>query len=245
YERMTSAYGDQINYLSLKYIRNDDYIKRITKEQDAIFLCHPNNPTGEIYEESILENILGYCKKNNCYLILDEAFYDFSDEVYSMAQKVHYSDHLIILRSVTKMFSIAGIRLGYLFAGKELIKQLRAFQPYWSVNALALKIGELVVNEDEFVEESQKYIKRLRGEIFPEIKELGFLLSNSKVNFFLLRDPILDNQKDLLIFLLKKGIVPRHTENYPFLEGKYLRFAIRPDNEMQELLEVLKEWKNN
>ncbi|MDN6196344.1 MAG: threonine-phosphate decarboxylase, partial [Atopostipes suicloacalis] len=65
----------------------------------------------------------------------------------------------------------------------------------------------------------------------------------SQVNFFLLRDPDIENQEELLLFLLKNGIVPRHTENYPYLEGHYLRFAIRPLDEMNQLLEVLKKWK--
>lgn len=240
---MTSAYGAEITDLPIDRLDDQDYLEKMVKGQDAIFLCHPNNPTGEIYDRSILENILTICEENQSYLILDEAFYDFSDEVYSMVSKIEEFNYLIILRSVTKMYSIAGIRLGMLFAEKELVDSLRAYQSYWSVNAIALKIGERVLNEEAFVKTTQKYIAAIRNEVFPVLKNLGFSLSNSKVNFFLLRDPKLENQKELLLFLLKKGIVPRHTENYPYLAGKWLRFAIRPLNEMNQLLEALEEWK--
>lgn len=243
YERMTSAYGAQLRNVKIEKLTDEKYLKELAKNQEAIFLCHPNNPTGESYSASNLERLRMICEENKTYLIIDEAFYDFSEEVYSMLKKVKDSEFLIILRSATKMFSIAGIRLGYLFAAEKIVKELRSLQPYWSVNAIALKMGELIIDEDNFVKESQNYIKEIRQEVFPILKEEGFLLSDSQVNFFLLRDPDIGNQEELLLFLLKNGIVPRHTENYPYLDGHYLRFAIRPLDEMNQLLEVLRKWK--
>lgn len=243
YERMTAAYGAELKNVKIEKLKDKAYLEGLAKEQEAIFLCHPNNPTGEIYEKGTLESLLMICEKHHCYLIIDEAFHDFSDEVYSMVDEIDASNYLIILRSATKMYSIAGIRLGYLFANESIVQKLRSFQPYWSVNALALKMGEVLIDEDKFVKESQDYIREIRKEIFPLLKSEGYLLTDSKVNFFLLRDPGLKNQKALLLYLLKNGMVPRHTENYPYLDGDYLRFAIRPLEEMYDLLEVLKKWK--
>ncbi len=245
YERMTSAYDAKISYLSLDQLSKTSYIKEVTQEQVAIFLCQPNNPTGETLSQRSLDKLLKECEKNNCYLIIDEAFYDFSLASHSMVSSIKSSQYLIILRSATKMYSIAGIRLGYLFASAELVNSLRAYQSYWSVNALALKMGEILIEEEEFVIETQLKIAKIRNHIFPLLEELGFLLSDSQVNFFLLRDPQLKRQKELMVFLLKKGIVPRHTENYPGLDGNWLRFAIRPFAEMNQLLEALEEWKRN
>lgn len=243
YKRMTEAYNAKITNLSINKLEDINYLKKITKEQDALFLCQPNNPSGEIYERIVLENLLNTCEDNQCMLILDEAFYDFTKEKITMIDYIEKSDYLLILRSVTKMFSIAGIRLGYLFTNQNLVKSLRSFQPYWSLNAIALKVGELLIEEESFVEESERYVRHIREEIFPKLEKMGFILSDSKVNFFLLKDPALENQKSLLVFLLKKGIVARHTENYPFLDGKSLRFAIRPLEEMNQLMEALIEWK--
>lgn len=243
YERMTRSYGAEITHLSLAHLEDKKYITKVTQEQAAIFLCHPNNPTGEVYESIILERLLAECERNKCYLIVDEAFYDFSITSSSMVSSLLESSYLIILRSVTKMYSIAGIRLGILFATPAIVEALRSYQSYWSVNALALKIGECVLEEENFVKETQQKIAAIRDEVFPLLKEYGFLLSKSQVNFFLLRDPALNNQKELLLFLLEKGLVPRHTENYPGLDGQWLRFAIRPLAEMNQLVEALKEWK--
>lgn len=245
YERMCAAYGASLTNLSVERLDDEAYLDEALNNQEAVFLCHPSNPTGEIYTRETLENLLAICERKDCYLILDEAFYDFSDEVHTMVSSIKDSPYLIILRSVTKMYSIAGIRLGMLFANETLVSELRAYQSYWSVNALALAIGEVVLDEEDFVQETQAYIANIRAQVFPKLKELGFILTKSKVNFFLLRDPALGNQKELLLFLLKKGIIPRHTENYPYLAGEWLRFAIRPLDEMNELLEALREWKIN
>lgn len=245
YERMCVAHGATVTNIAVDCLEHTETLEKAIKNQDALFLCHPNNPTGELYDQQTLENVLHLCEKNKCYLILDEAFYDFSDEVYSMVSHIEKSDYLLILRSVTKMYAIAGIRLGMLFAERKLVDSLRSYQPYWSVNALALQIGETILDESIFVERTQRYISDIRKQFFPKFKKQGFLVSNSKVNFFLLRDPDLTNQKELLLFLLKRGIVPRHTENYPYLSGTWLRFAIRPMHEMDELVEVLSEWMKN
>ncbi|MDN6196387.1 MAG: aminotransferase class I/II-fold pyridoxal phosphate-dependent enzyme, partial [Atopostipes suicloacalis] len=176
YKRMTSAYNAQLINVSIDKLKDKEYLKKLAKKQDAIFLCHPNNPTGESYEQSRLEDLLAICEQNKTYLIVDEAFYDFSDEIYSLLAKVKESTYLIILRSATKMFSIAGIRLGYLFAEKKLVKQLRSLQSYWSVNAVALRIGEFIVDEEDFVKETQDYIRKVQQKIFPILKNQGFLL---------------------------------------------------------------------
>lgn len=242
YERMCVAHGATVTNASLDSLLHLPTLEKAIYNQDAVFLCHPNNPTGELYDQETLENVLHLCEKKKCYLIVDEAFYDFSDEVYSMVSHIGKSDYLLILRSVTKMYAIAGIRLGMLFAQRQLVESLRKYQPYWSVNALALQIGETILDEEAFVLRTQQYMSDSRSYLFPTLQNLGFLVSNSKVNFFLLRDPDLSNQQELLVFLLKRGIVPRHTENYPYLSGTWLRFAIRPMHEMNKLVEVLSEW---
>lgn len=243
YERMTKNYGADITHLSLAHLADSQYINQVTQEQAAIFLCHPNNPTGEMYAPSVLENLRAACERNQCYLIVDEAFYDFAPDPFSMVPALAKSSYLIILRSVTKMYSIAGIRLGVLFAAPTMVESLRAYQSYWSVNALALKIGECVLEEEAFVQATQEKIAAIRNEVLPLLADRGYLLSKSQVNFFLLRDPTLNNQKELLLFLLEKGLVPRHSENYPGLDGQWLRFAIRPLAEMKQLVEALDEWK--
>src|SRR5699024_9876907 len=82
------------------------------------------------------------CQINNCYLVIDEAFYDFTEEGSTLAPVVNDVEHVIIIRSLTKMFSLAGLRLGYGIAHPQMIEKLKTLQAHWNVNALVLAAGE-------------------------------------------------------------------------------------------------------
>src|SRR5699024_4734510 len=118
------------------------------------------------------------------------------------------------MRSLTTMYTIAGLRIGFLMANKQLVAKLKSLQPHWSVNALALEARKEILNEKEYVCKTKQFIHRKRKRITTELKSLGYHVSNSKVNFYLLKDPSLENQLPLISYLLKKGIVLRHTENF-------------------------------
>lgn len=244
YERMCRAYGVNINNVSIDTLSKPESFMQLTQRYDAIFLCHPNNPSGEIYPQKTLLALLAECEKNDCFLILDEAFYDFVLNDISFVKFVGKYRKLIVLQSMTKMFAIAGVRLGVCFAAPSVIEKLRSYQAYWSVNGIALKIGELILDEEAYVEKVAGYMADQRRHLFPQLSAFGYQLSASRVNYFLLRDPKMTNQEPLLIFLMKKGIIPRHTMNYPSLDGKYLRFSIRKSEEMTKLLEALKQWQD-
>ena len=142
---------------------------------------------------------------------------------------------------MTKMFAIPGIRLGYLASQPETIADLTKLQSHWSTNAIALLTGELCVQNDSFIKETQVYISNEQG--FFNFFESWIFGVPLEVNFYLLKDPHLEDQFPLFEFLLKTGIIPRHTFNFPGLEGKWLRFAIKGNAENNQLMEVLTEWK--
>ena len=135
---------------------------------------------------------------------------------------------MILLRSLTKMFAIPGLRLGYVIANREIIAKLSDYQPHWSVNSVALAIGNLCLEEDEYIENTVQFITSERKTLFHFMRKMALKFPLSKVNFYLLRDSRIKMISiHCLQFLLKKGIVPRHTFNFPGLEGRWLRFAIR------------------
>ncbi|MFP7296527.1 threonine-phosphate decarboxylase CobD [Neobacillus niacini] len=210
---------------------------------DALFLCNPNNPTGIQYPVSTVISIIQECEKQNCFVILDEAFYDFLENYQSFIPYINKFSNLIIIRSMTKMFAIPGIRLGYMVAAPDLIANISKLQPHWSINSIALMAGDLCLQNEEFIKESQVYISEERERLFTFFRENGFVVTASQVNFYLLRDPKLKEQKALFKFLLQKGIIPRHTFNFPGLEGNWLRFAIKSSAENSKLMEVLLEWQ--
>src|SRR5690625_610447 len=246
YERMCRAFGCNISRVILeegKWALPDYLFDYTIQRADALFLCHPNNPTGVCYLKDVLRKLLHACEKHQCYLIVDEAFYDFFDEEMTMASLIKDHPYLIVIRSLTKMYSIAGLRLGYLLASKPVIEKLKTYQPHWSVNAIALQAGLACLSDESFVQKTRKYVKRERDFLQRELRLIGYDVSASQVNFFVLRDPAIEHQLPLIQFLLKSGIVPRHTENFPGLQGRWIRVAVKQTEENKKLLEALRAWK--
>lgn len=211
---------------------------------DAVFLCNPNNPTGvyDSYKEVL--QLLEACKQRDVFLIVDEAFYDFLEDYRTITPLLKEYSNLIILRSMTKMYAIPGLRLGYSLAHSDVIEKLTAYQSHWSVNVLAMLAGEECLRDGAFIGQTREYIRIEREKLFAFFREERFDVSKALVNFYLLRDPEVEEQLPFFEFLLRNGIVPRHTVNFPGLEGRWLRFAIKSTDENQRLMEVLREWRH-
>lgn len=248
YEKVSRANDCSISYIELpegSWDLDPDAFLSTIDQADAVFVCHPNNPTGTVHSEASLLRLLEACAKRHCHLIVDEAFYDFLVAPRTLARFVDKSDYLIVLRSLTKMYSMAGLRLGYLLASEDTVTRLHDFQPFWSVNALALKAGEACFEETGYVQATHDTVHTERERMQEALRGMGYLISDSKVNFYLLRDPSLDEQTPLIPFLLKRGIVSRHTFNFLGLDGRWLRFAVRNRHANDILLEALKAWKQD
>ncbi|WP_042463887.1 threonine-phosphate decarboxylase CobD [Neobacillus dielmonensis] len=220
----------------------DDFLSKADKV-DAVFICSPNNPTGIQFPPSLIEPIVRECEKHDCTVILDEAFYDFLDDYQSFIPYINQYTNLMIIRSMTKMYAIPGIRLGYLAASPSVITKLGRLQPHWSINSVALSAGLLCMEDESFVRKTIEFIRQERERLFYFYQDCEFQVSPSKVNFYLLRDPYCEDQFELFCYLLQGGIIPRHTFNFPGLEGKWLRFAIKSKVDNDQLMEVLEQWR--
>lgn len=245
YEQACKVNNCEISYfqLSQDWKVEIELLAKKLGSVDALFFCNPNNPTGLYFNKQTIQKLLTLCKEHNCYLIVDEAFYDFVPEYDSLVPYLKSYPHFILLRSMTKMYAIPGLRLGYVMARAEIIARLSNYQPHWSVNSISMKVGEYCLEEEEYVQQTVRFIGSERERLFEFYRKNQFEVSNSKVNFYLLRDPSLDDQYLLFKYLLEKGIVPRHTFNFPGLKGRWLRFAVRTSGENQLLMEAMLEWR--
>ncbi|MFD1360081.1 threonine-phosphate decarboxylase CobD [Lentibacillus salinarum] len=210
---------------------------------DAVFFCHPNNPAGVQYDRLTIDWLIDACKQSKTLLVIDEAFYDFASNPVTFIHQAGRSRYLLVLRSLTKMYSIAGLRLGYLAGRAELLARIQISQPHWSINAIALKAGSLCLKDHQHSEDTRAYMTGERKRLFSFFRKNDFLHSPSAVNFYLIRDPSLDDQQELFMYLLRKGLVMRHTYNFPGLEGTWLRAAIKTEAENNLLMGALSEWK--
>lgn len=212
---------------------------------DVIYLCRPNNPTGTVVEETAIRMILDQAKETGTFLVVDEAFVDFlADENANLVPLLQEYSQLILLRSLTKMYAVPGLRIGYMLANRNIIDSVKQWQMPWSVNAFAAALIPAMIEDWAFVVDSQKYFDRELKRMRCRLTEMNFYMSPSYVNFYLLRDKENPNvTKELFEFLLHHGVLARHTDNFKQLNGEYLRFAVRSEQDNDFLLDTLSEWR--
>lgn len=219
-----------------------DEIKTWMKQCKCLYICNPNNPTGSIIPLEIIEELLKYGMETGCELLVDEAFMDWTDESESAIPLVQRYPNLTVLRSMTKMYGIAGIRLGYLIGNPTVVQKLKTKLPHWNVNGLALQIGELCLEDEAFRQESILFHENRKKEIEAFLHKHGCIITNSVTNFlcFQLKEP--EQTRDFYFYCLERGIVTRHTENYIGMDGKWLRIGMKREEAMNKFRQVMDEW---
>ncbi|WP_199425945.1 threonine-phosphate decarboxylase CobD [Thermaerobacillus caldiproteolyticus] len=211
------------------------------EQVDVFFFCHPNNPTGTVMKKEQLYSLLEAADQANTFVVIDEAFYHFWLEAFTAIEWIDLFPRLIVIRSLTKMYHLAGARIGYIVANEEIIQKVKALQPPWSVSQVAQRLALHFLPMNEFVVHTKRMIACERERIKAVFQETGYYMSPSVVNFYLLRASHLSTEK-LLYDLLKEGMIPRHTMNFYSLDGKYLRLAVKTKEENDQLLHVLTRW---
>ncbi|NUK31205.1 threonine-phosphate decarboxylase [Parageobacillus sp. VR-IP] len=246
YRRACQAHGCNIVLLVATEERNWKYeqqeLMKLIEEVDILFLCHPNNPTGTVMKEDELYALLAAAEEARTFTVIDEAFYPFWFGGFTAMQWINDFSRLIVLRSLTKIHHLAGARIGYMAANEAVIEKVKALQPPWSVSQIAQQLALRFLPLEEFAAQTKQMIAQERERITGILRAYGYSVSSSVANFYLLRRPGCPTE-ELFFSLLKEGIVPRHTVNFPGLDGRYLRFAVKTKEENDELLHVLKRWE--
>lgn len=234
-----SDFNLDIDKLKLE-IENNDY--------DILVLCSPNNPTGKFYDIRELEELFITLKENNTYLLLDESFIDFlspnlldyfEDEKFYQ-KLINEYDNIFIVRSMTKYYSIPGIRLGYAIASTKIINDLYENKEPWSLNIFALTALENILTDRNFIFNTRSWLKKEKNfleEEFDNILELSYIKSD--VNFYLCKLDFIKS-KPLLEELIKHNIFIRTCEEFKGLDDSYFRVAVRTREENEKLIDGLK-----
>lgn len=250
YERACRHYHLEVTEMFYN-ARNDfqlpmPFLKEKLKETDVVFLCRPNNPTGTVIREEDLRLLVEEGRKMGTYIIIDEAFVDFlPDSTPSLTSWVSIYSNVILLRSLTKMYTIPGLRVGYVMAQPAVISALKNEQIPWSINSLVDAVVPMLLQDRDFVEHTKTMLHKQSKYISRVLASLDFFMTPTQVNFYLLQDKKQPNRtEELYHFILKHGIVTRHTHNFRRLNGNYLRIAIRSKEENEQLLSVLRKWRN-
>ena len=197
-----------------------------------VFLCNPNNPTGDALTRDEVLEVAERVRGSGAVLVVDEAFADFSPGV-SVVAEVGAS--LCVARSFTKFFAIPGLRLGCLVCEDPV--HARSLQPSWSVNAVAAAAGVAAVRDQKFVDATVSEVARLRAELFGALESLpGLSPFPGAVNFLLVHGP-----RGLSERLARRRVLVRGCEPFLGLGPGYFRVAVRGRRENERLVAAIRE----
>ncbi len=197
----------------------------------GIFLCNPNNPTGQYLAKEDVEEILSIARES--LVILDEAYIAFTENAWRSLDLLK-SDNLVILRSMTKDYGLAGLRLGFAIADQSIISTLKLVRPPWNVTAVAQKAGILALKADVYIEECGNKIQEAKTFLTEELARIGLSVIPSQTNFFLVK---VNSAAQFRQVLLKKGILVRDCTSFGLPD--YIRLAPRTLPECQKLISAI------
>jgi threonine-phosphate decarboxylase len=202
---------------------------------DIAFLCNPNNPTGGLLERDAVLAVADAAAAARCVLVVDEAFIDLADGQ-SVMGNVAGCAHLVVLRSLTKFYALAGLRIGYAVLPERLVETLRKYKEPWTVNSLAQAAARAVLGDREYRERSLALFREEKSFLEERFRELGITYFPSAANYYLLR---IEDRPETIAALRRKGILVRDCSNFDGLDGSFIRVAVRSRSENERLLKEL------
>ncbi len=230
----TSVLKQQLSAENAFQLNIEETIKLVRQHRPkGIFMANPNNPTGRYLYQTEFEKLLGVSQDS--LLVLDEAYITFVNNPWSSLNLVRGSG-LLILRSMTKDYALAGLRLGYGVANEEIIATLRGICPPWNVNALAQKAGIIALENEEYLRRCQAKINEAKEYLVTELSSLGFPPLPSEASFFLVK---VGDATAFRLELLKQKILVRDCTSFGL--PQYIRIAPRILPECQKLVATFKE----
>ena len=230
YEPTGQIMGAHIAHIPMPGLRIvPELIMDALQPGDVLFLCNPNNPTGQYLGEEAIKGILEAAERVNAVVVLDEAYVDFVTEAFP-TQKLAMQN-LIIVRSLTKSFAIPGIRIGYAISSKGLIDAMERVKTPWSVSAIAQEVGAAVVGAagGAFLADSRARIERSKERIEAALDV------HSDANYYLLAVADAAQAKQRL---LEEGFLIRDCTSFGL--PRYIRFSVKKDEENELLLHHMK-----
>lgn len=213
----------------------DDILKEQDINSKILFLCSPNNPSGNSFSIEKVESLL---KQFNGLVVIDEAYIDFSNQE-SWLIKLNKFPNLIITQTLSKAYGLAGIRLGVCYASKEIIKILNNIKPPYNINELTQKRAFDRLQKIDIIKNEVSSIIAERENMISELNEISFIqnIYPTDCNFVLVK---VDDATKRYNQLIQKGIVVRNRTTQPLCEN-CLRFTIGTKSENIKLLKTLKE----
>ena len=244
YERASLLAGAQVIKYALSpendfSLSSMDGLIDVIRHAEAVWLGRPNNPSGTILSKDCIIDLAG--RFPDKLFILDEAFIQFLDEWEDegfLSEKP--GANIIVIHSLTKFYAIAGLRLGGMVGSEGIISRLREKKEPWSVNGMAERIAQLLMDCGDYEERSRAFVRDERRRIVPALRAIpGIHPFSSTADFILCQWDKTENLDDLIGYLLSNGVYVRDCRNFEGLEHGYFRIGLKQPRCNDTLISLL------
>lgn len=214
----------------------DSMLASIDEETNVVWICSPDNPTGEIIQEAAFKQFMDACPKD-VLVVLDEAYYEFVDEAHrlDLLGNLQQYDNLIVLRTLSKAYGLAGLRVGYGITTEAIAEKLNIIRGPFNTTSLTQKLAITALEDGAFVEEVKSLNDKVRTDFEAFLDSIGWKYNESHTNFILVETPI--DADEVAQYLLEKGFIIRSGTllGYP----RTIRISIGRASDMKELQHVI------
>ncbi len=243
YESALRVYGRETELYPLSrengFVLTEDILGSIDEDTDLLMLCNPNNPTGQPIEGGLLFKIITRCRETGTWLFLDECFVSLCEEgsVSSVLSELREGDRVFLLNAFTKLYGMAGVRLGYgICLEDEILRRMCSIIQPWNVSALAQAAGCAALECGEWTKTTKAKIFEEKKYLLNELETLGVECIPGVANYIMLT-----GVPGLYEKMLEKGILIRSCANYHGLSEGDCRIAVKTREENEVLVKALKE----
>lgn len=205
---------------------------------DIVYVCNPNNPTGELIKKEYINGLAEVCQKKGIYLVVDESFMGFiSNEKESVKNLIYKFKNLIVIDAFTKSYCMPGFRLGFCMCSDEaLLEKIKGSGQSSAVSAYSQIAGLMALEDKNYLNKTVEYISTERRYLINSLKKSGVFVYSSDTNFILIKSPYCGFRE----LLLKNGIKARNCDNFIGLTEEHIRISIKKHADNERLLETIK-----
>ncbi len=205
---------------------------------NIVYICNPNNPTGELIKKEYIDRLAEACQKKGAYLVVDESFMSFiANEKESVKNLIYKYKNLIVIDAFTKSYCMPGFRLGFCMCSDgALLEKIKSSGQSSSVSAYAQIAGIMALQDKDYLSKTIEYISSERKYLINGLKKSGVFVYSSDTNFILIKSPNRGFRK----MLLKNGIKVRNCDDFIGLTEEHIRIAVKKHADNECLLEIIK-----
>lgn len=232
------AYQNHASVKYLDYIKNPPKLENIKKLVDRntalVVIANPENPSGTWMRSTHLDDIVNFLRTKNIPILIDEAYTEyFGHSAHSLLSKINYYPNLIITRTMSKGWGLAGARIGFVFSNADNIHLLSKWRYMDEIDSIASEIAVRSLYDSSMLDKNVRQVEKWRMNFKEEFQDL---YKETKTNFIILKTK---KNKEIYESLAKQNIITQYQWDHPFMDEK-IRFSVSSDSVMKRIVKAIK-----